>query len=184
MQGRSNRGSRIIGRTGPLSEGGTASISGPTLRHWSSPMAPTAGLGSSWTGSWPPCTPAGVQRGAQTALVQETHYKRTQHTSPALSLPLINLPFSLHLPPRPFVYMPIFSVILSPSSSTMSSLLFYLILPFCSFAFPFSCIFHFLPPLPFLFSTLFFPPSPVPSSLFVQSPAVSSWRSCSEQGVR
>lgn len=92
---------------------------------------------------------------------------------------------SLHIPPSSFVFMPIFSVILfSPSSSTMPSLLFRLTLRFCSFAFPFSCIFHFLPPLPFLFSALFFSPSPVPSSLLVQSPAVSSWRSCSEQGVR
>lgn len=32
-----------------------------------------AGSGSSWTGSWPPCTQVGVQRVAQTALVQITH---------------------------------------------------------------------------------------------------------------
>lgn len=68
-RGRSSRGSRITGRTGPSSEGGTVSTSGPTLLHWSSPTAPTAGSGSSWMGSWPPCILVGVQRAGPTVLV-------------------------------------------------------------------------------------------------------------------
>lgn len=73
MPGRSNRESRTTGRTGQLSEGGTASTSGQMLQRSSSPMAPMAGSGSSWMGSWPPCTPVGVQRGGRTAPVPTTH---------------------------------------------------------------------------------------------------------------
>lgn len=70
MLGRSSRGSRITGGTGPSSEDVTVSTFGQMLLRWSSPMAPMAGSASSWMESWPPCTPVEVQRVDQTVLVQ------------------------------------------------------------------------------------------------------------------
>lgn len=165
MRGRSSKGSHITGRTGPSSEGETASTSGPTPQHWSSPTAPMAGSGSSWMGSWPPCTPAGVQKGARTAPVQETNSQHTQHTSPVFFVPLINLLFSSHLLLLLCLHAHALFFCLSSSPPPYSSSLF--ILAFLSFfiSLPFLCLAFSFSRSPFLFLSSFLSPPPAPPFL-------------------
>lgn len=64
---RSSRADPTTGRTGASCGGGTVCICGQMPPLWSCPTGATAGSASSWTASWPPCTPVGVRREARTA---------------------------------------------------------------------------------------------------------------------